>query len=58
MFDVFCSREGARVLLGPRSVRSIQRTQLGIVVGYRCYCGHEGFELFADGARPPAQLAS
>jgi hypothetical protein len=56
MFDVFCPRHGARMLLGPRRIRSLRRTELGLVAGYHCYCGHEGFELFGDRPRTRLQV--
>lgn len=42
MFEIHCPRHGARVLLGSRSIESIQNTADGIVVHWRCRCGETG----------------
>ena len=42
MFDIYCPRHGARVLLGSRSIESIENTPDGIVVHWRCRCGTTG----------------
>lgn len=39
MFDVFCERCESTVLLGPRRIVSLENTDDGIVLTYRCYCG-------------------
>lgn len=42
MFDVYCPREGARVLLSTRNILVLSNRPSGIEVRYRCVCGYEG----------------
>ena len=42
MFDIYCPRHRARVLLGSRSIESIENTPGGIAVHWRCRCGETG----------------
>ena len=42
MFDIYCPRHRARVLLGARSIESIENTPDGITVHWRCRCGATG----------------
>jgi hypothetical protein len=42
MFTVDCPRHRTRVLLGPRSIESLDNTSAGIVLGWRCGCGARG----------------
>lgn len=42
MFDVFCPRHGAMVLLSARSLEDLRNTDRGIEVRFRCHCGHRG----------------
>jgi hypothetical protein len=51
MFDIFCDWEHARVLLGPRNVRALWRTDDGVAAAFRCHCGYEGVEVFGQPAR-------
>lgn len=44
MFDASCDRCGT-VLLGPRRILSIENTDEGIVLTFRCYCGTVGTEV-------------
>jgi hypothetical protein len=50
MFDVHCPSHGCRVLLGPRSIRTIENDVDGVSVQWRCHCGATGTERF--GRRP------
>ena len=45
MFDASCDRCGAVVLLGPRRIVSLENTDDGIVLSFRCYCGAVGTEV-------------
>jgi hypothetical protein len=42
VFDVFCERHGTRVLLTATNIRSLANGSRGIVLRWRCHCGHEG----------------
>ena len=46
MFDAYCTREGARALLGPRNILSLHNTSEGIVVYFRCHCGQPGVSVW------------
>lgn len=50
MFDIYCVREGARTLLGPRQITSLHNTSEGIVVYFRCRCGQPGVVVWGRGA--------
>jgi hypothetical protein len=50
MFDVYCPRHQARILLGPRSIQVLRNTPDGTVLHWRCRCGATGVEPF--GAAP------
>lgn len=45
MFDASCDRCDAVVLLGPRRIVSLENTDDGIALTYRCYCGAVGTEV-------------
>jgi hypothetical protein len=55
MFDIYCPRHRARVLLGSRSIESVVNTDDGIVVHWRCRCGEHG--AFVTGRRNPIAQA-
>jgi hypothetical protein len=42
VFDVFCPRHRARVLLSTGNVENLRNTDRGIEVRFRCHCGHRG----------------
>jgi hypothetical protein len=42
MFAVHCPDHDHRVLLAWSRVRGVATTPAGIVVSWRCWCGHEG----------------
>jgi hypothetical protein len=42
MFEVHCPRHQTRVLLANSAIRRITNTDAGLVVRWRCWCGHEG----------------
>ena len=42
MFAVWCDRHGARVLLSGSSIEAVGNGPEGVVVRWRCTCGHEG----------------
>jgi hypothetical protein len=42
VFDVFCPRHGARVLLSAGNVENLRNTDRGIEVRFRCHCGYRG----------------
>jgi hypothetical protein len=42
MFDVYCPRHQARVLLGSRSIESLVNAPDGVVLHWRCRCGERG----------------
>jgi hypothetical protein len=42
MFDVYCPRHQARVLLGSRSIETLTNTRTGVVLHWRCRCGERG----------------
>lgn len=51
MFDATCDRCASIVLLGPRRVVSLENTDEGILLTYRCYCGETGTALLGRAAR-------
>jgi hypothetical protein len=42
VFDVFCPRHRARVLLSTRNLENVRNTERGIEVRFRCHCGYRG----------------
>ena len=40
MFEIDCTRCRRHVLLWPNHIESLDNTAEGIVVHYRCWCGH------------------
>ena len=42
MFAIFCPRHEARVLLSAASILALHTTARGLMIRYRCTCGHEG----------------
>jgi hypothetical protein len=42
MFAVHCPRHGRQVLLGPRSIQSLENTAEGVVLHWECRCGAVG----------------
>ena len=40
MFEIDCDECGRHVLLWPNHIESLDNTDAGIVVRYRCWCGH------------------
>ncbi|HEY8546395.1 MAG TPA: hypothetical protein VIL36_15155 [Acidimicrobiales bacterium] len=42
MFAEHCPRHGTRVLLPPSRIVAIHNTPTGVVVTWRCWCGHVG----------------
>jgi hypothetical protein len=42
MFDAWCDGHDARVLVTPGQIRAIDNHDDGIVVTFRCTCGHHG----------------
>lgn len=42
MFDAWCSREGARVLLTTRRIERVVQEDGRIDVHFRCWCGARG----------------
>ncbi len=42
MFSVHCPRHGAEVLIGTRAITGIDNRRSGMIVRWRCTCGHEG----------------
>lgn len=42
MFEEFCPAHQSRVLLTPSNIEAIRNTPDGIVVTWRCWCGHRG----------------
>jgi hypothetical protein len=53
MFAVWCDRHGARVLLSGSSIESIANGPEGIVVRWRCTCGHQGTWRVGEAACTP-----
>jgi hypothetical protein len=53
MFDAYCHRHGARVLLGERRITALRNDATGIHIRFRCWCGEEG-EVVTGRARPRA----
>lgn len=61
MFDVFCPRHGAQVLLSVGNVEELRNTDRGIEVRFRCHCGHRGTWVtgrWAVSVEPPHLAAS
>lgn len=46
MFAVYCPTHRSKVLLGPRSVRRLQNTTLGVLLHWQCRCGTRGVVAF------------
>jgi len=42
MFEVHCPQHGCRVLLAANRIHRVANTDAGIVVSWRCWCGHLG----------------
>lgn len=42
MFEEFCPAHGSRVLLTTSRIEAIHNTPDGVVVVWRCWCGHLG----------------
>ena len=42
MFTVYCRRHGARTLIFPSSIDSVENLADGIAVHYHCTCGERG----------------
>jgi hypothetical protein len=57
MFDAYCSKEATRVLLGPRNIIDLHNTSAGIVVYFRCRCGHPGVVLWGPAGAEPRTIA-
>jgi hypothetical protein len=54
MFQVFCPDHRAQVLLSVGRIEAIRNTADGMVVEWRCWCGHRGRSL--DGRTLPHAL--
>jgi len=42
MFEEYCPAHGSRVLLSTGRIEAIHNTADGVVVVWRCWCGHLG----------------
>jgi len=42
MFSVHCEAHGSEVLLSARNIEAIDNDEGGMVVRWRCTCGHRG----------------
>lgn len=42
MFDVYCPKHGARVLIWPSGLDGIRNRPDGMEVAYHCTCGYRG----------------
>ena len=59
MFTIHCPRENAEILLGPRRIERLDNTDHGVVLHWRCYCGHTGSTPYHGGAtRVPRSAAA
>jgi hypothetical protein len=47
VFDVYCSRHEARVLLSPDDILGLVNHPDGIALHWRCSCGHVGVRLMS-----------
>jgi hypothetical protein len=54
MFSVHCPGCDKTVLLTPRRILSLDNTDHGIVIAYRCWAGHEGVLVTGRGASTAA----
>jgi hypothetical protein len=57
MFTIDCPRHQQRVLLGPRAVQTLENTEHGVVLHWRCSCGETGTEVLGRNADRPTQSA-
>jgi len=42
MFQVFCPDHHSRVLLSTGRIEAVRNTADGVLVEWRCWCGHRG----------------
>jgi hypothetical protein len=56
MFEVHCPCHQARVLLTNSAIRRIENTDHGVLVHWRCWCGHEGTLRTGRRVRPERTL--
>jgi hypothetical protein len=42
MFEAFCPSHQSSVLLSTSNITAIHNTSEGVVVAWRCWCGHAG----------------
>jgi hypothetical protein len=45
MFEVFCPSHQARVLLSTGRIEAVRNTPRGVIVEWKCWCGHQGRSL-------------
>ncbi len=45
MFAVQCPSHGSQMLLGARSIETLENTPHGVVIHWRCHCGTTGTQL-------------
>jgi len=57
MFSVRCEGHGAEVLLTDQHIEAVTHGEDGIVVNWKCYCGHRGSFVTGRGRRSPRSLA-
>lgn len=56
MFEEYCPTHDSRVLLSPSRIAAIHNSADGVVVTWRCWCGHVGRSVRGRG--PSAAVAS
>jgi hypothetical protein len=42
MFQVYCAAHGSRVLLSASRITALRNCPDGVVIEWRCWCGHQG----------------
>jgi hypothetical protein len=56
MFDAYCERSCGRVLVPARHIVRLDRSPVGLVASFRCWCGATGTAVFRRPADPQARL--
>jgi hypothetical protein len=56
MFEEYCPTHDSRVLLSPSRIAAIHNSADGVVVTWRCWCGHVGRSVRGRG--PSAAVAT
>lgn len=53
MFEEYCPAHQSRVLLSTSRIEALRNTPAGVVVAWRCWCGHRGESVRQQGRQDP-----